>query len=60
VELLIVALEPAPAAGAQGSRFFDFAQAENRAIEFASRVVVALGAVNWTWSMRVITVFLPD
>jgi hypothetical protein len=30
VDLLITALEPAPAAGSQRSRLFDFTQAENR------------------------------
>jgi hypothetical protein len=36
VDLLITALEPAPASGSQGSRLFDFTQAQNRAVEFAS------------------------
>jgi hypothetical protein len=36
VKLLIAALEPAAAAGAEGNGLFDFSQAENRAVEFAS------------------------
>jgi hypothetical protein len=42
VKLLIAALEPAAAAGAERNGLFDFGQAENRAVEFASGGFTAL------------------
>jgi hypothetical protein len=42
VELLLAALEPATSARAKGSRLFDFTQAENRAVKFASGRFAAL------------------
>jgi hypothetical protein len=42
VELLIAALKPAATTGAERSWLFDFSQAENRAIKFASRGLATL------------------
>jgi hypothetical protein len=42
MDLLIAALKPAAAAGAEQSWLFDFSQAESRAIKLASRGLAAL------------------
>ena len=50
VDLLIAAFEPASAAAAQRSGLFDFTQAENRAVEFASRGFATL----WSRQLNVV------
>jgi len=61
VNLLLTALEPAPASPAQRFRLFDFPQSQQRSVKFASRVLASLRSGQFEYgSICTIKGVVPD